>query len=168
MQCSWCSAEQEAMDFLFQGGKSWIWPQMNWTYGKRTKPALTICSLFCPEREDVVKALYPILLHPEMIFCPRNQLFNPAATNCAQLFTASSLRCFPEIPHCPVPGLAAHRQSLHDATCQTVAHICIFQSKCMVLHWTYFWLGKAAELKTQNSSKSLKIQAVLQNQSIHS
>lgn len=21
MQCSWCSAEQEAMDFLFQGGE---------------------------------------------------------------------------------------------------------------------------------------------------
>lgn len=141
---------------------------MNWTYGKRTKPALWLSAVFFyPKREDVVKALYPILMHPEMICCPKIQLLSPAATNCAQLLRASSLCCFPEGSHTG-PGCAVHRQSLHNATCQTVSHMCIFKSKCIVLHWTYFWLGKAAGLKTQSPSKSFKIKSVLQNQSIHS
>lgn len=127
---------------------------------------VTICSFFYPKREDVVKALYPILLHPEMICCPKIQPSDPSATNCAQLFTASCL-LLSRGSH-TVPGCAVHRQSLHNVTCQTVSHTYIFKSKCILLNWTYFLLGKAAGLKRQNSSKSLKIKAVLQNQSIHS
>lgn len=102
-----------------------------------------------------------------MIYCPKIQLFNPPATNCAQLFTVSRLCCFPEGSH-TVPGWAVQRQSLHNATCQTVSHTYIFKSKCIILHWTYFLLGKVAGLKRQNSSKSLKLKSVPQNHSIHS
>lgn len=117
---------------------------------------VTICTFLYPKREDVFKALYPILMHPEMIYCPKIQLFNPAATSCAQLFPGSSLCCFPEESHTvPVP---VHRQSLHLPDC-------VF-SKVSILSCTE--PISASGLKTQNPSRSLKIKSVLQNQSTHS